>query len=86
MRLDKFLQVSRLVKRRTKAHTLCAGGHVSLNGTPAKAATSVRVGDTIEINWGGRRLVAKVMTVPERPRPSGDLVEILERVRVDEWW
>ncbi len=86
MRLDKFLQVSRLVKRRTMAHTLCAGGHVRVNGVPTKAATTVRVGDQIEIDWGGRRLVAKVLTIPDQPRPSAELVEVIERVRVDEWW
>lgn len=85
MRLDKFLQVSRLVKRRTLAHSLCEGGHVALNGVPGKASTTVRVGDRIEIDWGGRRLVAKVLVVPDRPRSADGLVEVLERVRVEEW-
>ena len=86
MRLDKFLQVSRLVRRRTLAHSLCEGGHVALNGVPGKPSTSVHVDDRIEIDWGGRRLVAKVLAVPDRPQPSPELVEVLERVRVDEWW
>ncbi len=86
MRLDKFLQVSRLVKRRTRAHALCEGGHVALNGVAGKPASVVRVGDRIEISWGGRRLVAKVQAVPDRPRPTDELVEVLERIRVDEWW
>ncbi len=85
MRLDKFLQVSRLVKRRTLAHSLCEGGHVALNGVPGKASTTVHVGDRIEIDWGGRRLVAKVLVVPDRPRSANELVEVLERVRVEEW-
>ncbi len=86
MRLDKFLQVSRLVKRRTMARTLCDRGRVTLNGVSAKASASIHVEDRIEIDWGGRRVVAKVVAVPERPQPSGELVEILERVQVDEWW
>lgn len=86
MRLDKFLQISRLVKRRTLAHSLCEGGHVAVNGTIAKASSTVRVGDHIVIDWGGRRLVARVQDVPDRARPTSDLVEILERVRVEEWW
>lgn len=85
MRLDKFLQLSRLVKRRTLAHSLCEGGHVALNGVPGKASATVRVGDRIEIDWGGRRLVAKVLAVPDRPRSANELVEVLERVRVEEW-
>jgi len=86
MRLDKFLQISRLVKRRTVAHALCEGGHVALNGVPGKPASLVHVGDRITIDWGGRRLVAKVLTIPDRPQSSSDLVEVLERVHVDEWW
>lgn len=86
MRLDKFLQVSRLVKRRTMAHSLCEGGHVTVNGAVAKASSPIRVGDRIVIEWGGRRLVARVLDVPNRPAPSGDLVEVLDRARVEEWW
>lgn len=68
------------------AHALCEGGHVTINGVPAKASISVRVGDRIAIDWGGRRLVARVVAIPERAQPSSDYVEILERVRVDDWW
>jgi len=80
MRLDKFLQLSRLVKRRTLAHTLCEAGRVRINGAAAKPAASVRLGDVITISRGDRRLVAKVVAVPDRPHPARDLVEILGRV------
>lgn len=84
MRLDKFLHVSRLVKRRTMAHTLCQAGRVRLNGSAAKPSTPVKPGDVITITHGDRRLVAKVVTVPERPSPAKDLVEILGRINMDE--
>lgn len=84
MRLDKFLQVSRLVKRRTLAHRLCEAGRVRVNGAKAKPAASVKVDDVITISRGERRLVAKVLTVPDRPSPSKDLVEILGRINMDD--
>lgn len=85
MRLDKFLQVSRLVKRREVANRLCNHGRVRVNGAVAKPATVVRPGDVLTISQGDRRLVARVVTVPERPVPSPGLVEVLTRASVDEW-
>lgn len=84
MRLDKFLQVSRLVRRRTLAQALCDGGRVRVNGTAAKPSTTVSPGDVITIVQGDRRLVAKVLRIPERPTPAKGLVEILGRIRLDE--
>ena len=52
MRLDKFLKVSRLIKRRTVANEACDAGRVMVNGKPAKASTNVKVGDEIEILFG----------------------------------
>ena len=83
MRLDKFLHVSRLVKRRGTPHTLCQAGRVRLNGAAAKPSAPVKPGDVITITQGDRRLVAKVVAVPERPTPSRDLVEILGRINMD---
>lgn len=83
MRLDKFLQVSRLIRRRTLAHTLCEAGRVRVNGAAAKPSTSIKLGDVITISRGERRLVAKVLAVPERPTPSKDLVEILGSLHMD---
>ena len=85
MRLDKFLQVSRLIKRREVANRLCDHGRVRVNGAPAKPAAAVRPGDVITISQGDRRLVARVVDVPERPAPAKTLVEILARTNVDEW-
>jgi len=84
VRLDKFLQVSRLIKRREVANRLCDHGRVRVNGAPAKPAAAVRPGDVITISQGDRRLVAKVLTVPERPTSSKDLVDILARIKFDD--
>ena len=60
MRLDKWLKVSRLIKRRTVAQEACDGGHVSVGGRVAKPSTDVKVGDVIEIRFG-----AEVLSVQE---------------------
>ena len=52
MRLDKYLKVSRLIKRRTVANEACDAGRVTINGKPAKAGTEVKVGDKITISFG----------------------------------
>lgn len=84
MRLDKFLQVSRLVRRREVANALCDRGRVRLNGVAARPAAPVRAGDVITISRGDRRLVAKVLTVPDHPAPSRELVDILARINLDD--
>ncbi len=81
MRLDKFLQASRLVRRRALAHDLCAAGRVRLNGAPARPSSPVRAGDIITIAQGDRRVVARVRTVPDPDRPGPAEVEILARLR-----
>ncbi len=65
MRLDKFLKVSRLIKRRTVANEACDGGRVSVNGAPAKASRDVKVGDVIEIRFGERVTKVEVLSVAE---------------------
>lgn len=64
MRLDKFLQVSRLVKRRQLANQLCDGGHVLRGGRAARASAEVAAGDELEIDYGWRRLRVRIRTVP----------------------
>jgi ribosomal 50S subunit-recycling heat shock protein len=64
MRLDKFLQVSRLVKRRALANQLCDGGHVHRSGRPARASAAVTAGDVLQIDYGWRRLTVRVLDVP----------------------
>ena len=63
MRLDKYLKVSRLIKRRTVANEACDAGRVSINGKPAKAGTDVKVGDVIEIRFGTREVKVEVTSV-----------------------
>ena len=65
MRLDKWLKVSRLIKRRTVAQEACDGGRVSLNGRVAKPSAEVKVGDTVEISFGAKTLRAEVLSVQE---------------------
>jgi len=61
VRLDKYLKVSRVIKRRTLAQELCLGGHVKKNGRTAKPSTDVEVGDVIEVTLGQRVLSFKVL-------------------------
>lgn len=65
MRLDKFLKVSRLVKRRTVANEACDAGRVMVNGKPAKASAQVKAGDVIEIAFGTKTVKAEVLDVRE---------------------
>ena len=63
MRLDKFLKVSRLIKRRTVANEACDAGRVLVNDKPAKASVQVKTGDTIEIQFGSRNVKVEVLDV-----------------------
>ena len=65
MRLDKYLKVSRLIKRRTVANEACDAERVSVNGKIARASYEVKVGDVIEIRFGERRLKVRVAVVSE---------------------
>lgn len=79
MRLDKFLKVSRLIKRRTVANEACDAGRVSLNGKPARASAEVKAGDIIEIEFGNRNMKARVKDVREtiHKEEASEMVEIL---------
>ena len=68
MRLDKYLKVSRLIKRRTVANEACDNARISVNGRPAKASYDVKVGDKIEISMGGRTVAVEVLQVAENVR------------------
>ena len=65
MRLDKYLKVSRLVKRRTVANELCDAKHVEVNGKIARASYEVKAGDVIAIQMGANQIRAKVLDVRE---------------------
>ncbi len=68
MRLDKYLKVSRLIKRRTVANDACDGGKITVNGKVAKASYNVNVGDIIEITFGERKIAVKVESVTEHAK------------------
>lgn len=68
MRLDKYLKVSRLIKRRTVANEACDAGRVTVNGRAAKASADVKAGDVIEIGFGTRAVKVEVLSVQESIR------------------
>ena len=68
MRLDKYLKVSRLIKRRTVANEACDNGRISVNGRVVKASYDVKVGDKIEISMGTRTVAVEVLLVAENVR------------------
>ena len=80
MRLDKYLKVSRIIKRRTVANDACDAEHVCVNGRQAKASYDVKVGDIIEVSFGQRRLKIKVLDVREFTAKSdaSSLYEVIE--------
>lgn len=65
MRLDKYLKVSRLIKRRTVANEACDAGRVKINGKEAKASTAVNIGDIIEIGFGTKDVKVEVLDIIE---------------------
>ncbi len=68
MRLDKFLKVSRIIKRRTIANEACDAGRVMINGNPAKASATVKIGDVIEVGFGSKAVKVEVLDVQETTR------------------
>ncbi|MGI5999645.1 RNA-binding protein [Lachnoclostridium sp. An131] len=68
MRLDKYLKISRLIKRRTVANEACDAGRVLVNGKTAKASVNVKEGDVIEIQFGSKAVKVEVLNVQETVR------------------
>ncbi len=68
MRLDKYLKVSRLIKRRTVANEACDNGRISVNGRVVKASYEVKIGDRIEITMGTRTVAVEVLQIAETVR------------------
>jgi ribosomal 50S subunit-recycling heat shock protein len=83
MRLDKFLKVSRIIKRRTIADEACDKKRVSVNGTVAKSGKDIKVGDEIEIRFGSNTLKVAVLRVAEtvRKEDAGEMFVILEETK-----
>ena len=78
-RLDKFLKVSRLIKRRTVANEACDAGRVMVNGKPAKASVNVKVGDEIEIMFGQKAVKVRVLNIQDttKKEEAKDLFEYI---------
>lgn len=79
MRLDKFLKVSRLIKRRTVANEACDAGRVMVNDKPAKASVQVKVGDIIEIAFGNKTVKVEVLDLQDttKKEEANDLFRYL---------
>ena len=80
MRLDKYLKVSRLIKRRTVANEACDNGRISVNGRVVKASYEVKVGDRIEIAMGTRTIAVEVVQVADNVRKD-DAVTMYKEIR-----
>ena len=80
MRIDKYLKVSRIIKRRTVANEACDAGRVKVGGKSVRASYDVKVGDVIEISFGNRTLKAQVTAVSEvvKKEEAGALYRIIE--------
>lgn len=86
MRLDKFLKVSRIIKRRTLAKEVADQGRILINGDQAKASSNVKIGDTLTIRFGQKLVTAKVNDLKEttKKEDASDLYEIIKEERIDE--
>lgn len=85
MRLDKFMKVSRLIKRRTVAKEVSGAGKILLNGRPAKAATDVKVGDKLTLLFGRREVELEILEIAETKRAdeAASMYRILKETRLD---
>ena len=82
MRLDKFLKVSRLIKRRTVANEACDAGRVSVNGKPAKASVNVKVGDIIEIAFGTKTVKVRVLDLLDTTKKEQAKEKAIEMLKL----
>lgn len=83
MRLDKYLKVSRLIKRRTVANDACGAGRVEVNGKPVKPSYDVKPGDVLELHFGTRTVRAEVVSTAEytRKEDAAELYRILSETQ-----
>ena len=79
MRLDKYLKVARIIKRRTVANEACDAAHVQVNGKPAKASYDVKTGDVIEVSFGSRTMRVRVLDVKDSTKKADaqDMYEVI---------
>lgn len=85
MRLDKFLKVSRLIKRRTVAKEVADKGRINVNNQVAKSSTNVKVGDTLHIHFGNKTLEIKVLALMDSTKKddANQMYEIISETRVE---
>ncbi len=85
MRLDKFLKVSRLIKRRTIAKEICDAGKIMINGRIAKASSEVAVNDILEIHFASRKMKVQILQVSEavKAADAAQMYEILQEEKID---
>lgn len=83
MRLDKFLKVSRIIKRRTVAKEIADKGRIQVNGQLAKSSTNVKIGDTLKILFGNKTLEVKVLDLKDTTKKdeAKDLYEVISETR-----
>jgi ribosomal 50S subunit-recycling heat shock protein len=87
MRLDKFLKISRIIKRRTEAKKACLAKCIRINNRIAKAGDEIKIGDEIEINFVNKKLQAKVLDVPLRnisAEKASSLYEVIKEIKKEE--
>lgn len=80
MRIDKFLKISRIIKRRSVAQDACDSQRITVNGKPAKPAKDIKVGDIVSVRFGDKTVTFKVLTLDENPskNTASDMYEIIE--------
>ena len=80
MRLDKYLKVSRIIKRRTVANDACDASHVTVNGKSAKASYNVKENDIIEVSFGTRSIKVRVLNIKDSTKKAdaGDMYEVIQ--------
>ena len=80
MRLDKYLKVSRIIKRRTVANEACDASHVTVNGKSAKASYNVKENDIIEVSFGTRSIKVRVLNIKDSTKKAdaGDMYEVIQ--------
>jgi len=83
LRIDKFLKVSRIIKRRTVAKEVCDAGRIKLNGRPAKAGSDIKVGDKLEVTYGTRLLEVEILDIRENvpAKEAASLYAVLREER-----
>ncbi|OAS85716.1 MULTISPECIES: RNA-binding S4 domain-containing protein [Metabacillus] len=86
MRLDKFLKVSRIIKRRTLAKEIADQGRISINGIPGKASSNVKIGDELLIRFGQRLMTVEIIDLKEttRKEEASELYRVVKEERVNQ--